>query len=364
MKIGITKFIPENIAPTNATNLTIFKGDTKIGNVDISKMQPSNLGDKQYSFGLLGDIHIGSNGHDGYLRDALNLFKNEGCNFCTHAGDITNLGFYDANGVEFTADQFNGYREVVEDYEDTLPVYGICGNHESYNERSIMENLDKLVYYTGTPLYYTVSSEADNKPTENEGNIHNPYVEKTDVFIFLGQPSGTPTAIGGAYKYVWEDELEWLERILEANKNRRCFVYEHLTLTDDAGNPNNIHNAYWYDLESELFRILRKYKNTIVFHGHSHLDLSEQLNFPHANYTDKNGFKSVHAGAPCGGRITIDGVLQTTKNNPNAPGVNGCGAPEKRCGYVVDVYENHIVLKGYYFATSELVPIAQYCIKT
>ena len=354
MKIGITKFIPENIAPPDAKSLAIYKGDTKLCDVDISRMKPSNLGNKLYSFGLIGDMHIGSSGHDIYLDDALTLFENQGCQFCTHAGDMTNIGLYSSNGELYT-NQFAGYKTII-DKHPNLPVYGICGNHESYN-KSIMENLEELVEYTGTPLYYTMTSGTAVNPTANGGNIHNADVGD-DVFIFIGQPSGTPQAFDGAYKSVWVAELDWLEATLEANKDRRCFVYEHLTLTDDAGNPMNIHNAFWGDLESRLFDILSHYKNVLVIHGHSHLDLSEQLNFSYANYTEKNGFKSIHAGAPCGGRITVDGVLQ--KNE----GVNGCGQPTKRCGYIVNVYANHIVLKGYYFATGEYVPIAQYCIDT
>jgi predicted phosphodiesterase len=353
MKIGITQFIPENIAPSNARELVIFNGSKKVGTVDISKMQPSNLGNMLYSFGLIGDMHIGSSGHDGYLNDALTLFENQGCQFCTHVGDMTNLGLWN-NGALYT-EQINGYKTVIDNHPN-LPVYGTCGNHESYN-RAIMENLAELVAYTGTPLYYTMTSGESVNPTANGGNIHNAIVGD-DVFVFLGQPSGTPQAFNGEYRNVWVTELDWLEATLEANKDRRCLVYEHLTLTDDAGNPNNIHNAYWGDLESRLFSILSRYKNVIVFHGHSHLDLSEQLNFSYANYTEKNGFKSIHAGAPCGGRITIDGVLQ--KNE----GVNGCGSPTKRGGYIVEVYENHIVLRGYYFATGDFVPIAQYCINT
>lgn len=356
MKIGITKFISENIAPPNAKNLVIYNGDTKICDVDISKIKPTNLGTKLYSFGLIGDMHIGSSGHDTYLNDALILFENQGCQFCTHAGDITNIGFYATSEPNtFYANQFTLYKSVIDSHPN-LPMYGICGNHESYT-KSIMENLTELLEYTGTPLYYTMTSGVSVNTTSNGGNIHNTNVGD-DVFIFIGQPTGAPVAFNGVYKSVWIEELDWLETILEANKNKRCFVYEHLTLTDDAGNPNNIHNAFWGDLESRLFSILSHYKNAMVIHGHSHLDLSEQLNFPYANYCTKNGFKSIHTGAPCGGRITVDGVLQ--KN----AGVNGCGEPTKRGGYVVDVYENHIVLKGYYFATGKPVPIAQYCIDT
>ena len=47
MKIGITNLIPENIAPSNAKNIVIYDGDTKICTIDISKIK-LNLGTKRY----------------------------------------------------------------------------------------------------------------------------------------------------------------------------------------------------------------------------------------------------------------------------------------------------------------------------
>ena len=328
MKIGITKLIPENIAPPNAKGLAIFNGDTKICDVDISKMKPSNLGEKLYSFGLVSDLHVSGTDENGtYLSDAMTFFENQGCSFCCHAGDMTNIGFWSASSDEIYLTQMAEYKRVIDAHQN-LPMYGICGNHESYN-KPIVENLAELKEYTYRDLYYT-------------------YEHGNDVFIFIGQPGGTVYV----QKQEWINGLKWLQATLEANRDKRCFVFEHLTLSDDSGNPNDIHNAYWFDLEATLVGIMSHYKNAMLFHGHSHLDFNEQFNWSYSNYSAKKGFKSVNVPSSSGSRITVDGVLQLVND------------PAKRGGYVVDVYEHHVVLRGYYFQSLEAVPIAQYRIDT
>lgn len=328
MKTGITKLIPENIAPPNTESLAIFDGETKICDVNIARMQPSNLGEKLYSFGMVSDMHLDGVGENGtYLRNAMAFFQNRGCAFCCHAGDMTNIGFWSETSDEIYLTQMAEYKSVI-DAHRLLPMYGICGNHESYN-KPIMENLAELKEYTYRDLYYTMT-------------------HGDDVFIFIGQPGGT--------SYVerdeWIAELQWLQQTLEENRNKRCFVYEHLTLTDDSGNPNNIHNAYWMDLESTLVGIMSHYKNAILFHGHSHLDFNEQFNWTYSNYSTRKGFKSVSIPSSAGSRVTVDKVLVRDNN------------PELRSGYITDVYADCIILKGYYFSTLEESPIAQYCIDT
>jgi predicted phosphodiesterase len=333
MKIGKTQFIPENIAPPNAKNLTIFNGSKKVGTVDISQMQPSNLGNKLYSFGLVSDLHLDGVGLNGtYLSEAMTFFENQGCSFCCHAGDMTNIGFwYNNTDTEIYLVQMAEYKSVI-DAHPNLPMYGICGNHESYN-KSIMDNLPELKSYTYRDLYYT-------------------YTHGNDVFIFIGQPSGTPHAFGK--KQEWINELKWLQETLERNRNKRCFVFEHLTLSDDSGNPNNIHNAFWGDLESTLVGIMKHYKNAMMFHGHSHLDFNEQFNWSYSNYSTRKGFKSISIPSSSGSRVTVNGQFPEPKVND----------PNLRSGYIADVYSNCILLKGYYFRNFESVPIAQYCIDT
>ena len=329
MSYTYPNFIPENTAPQGAKHIGVYDSNNKrVLGITLGNLKLPNVGEKLYSFGLLSDLHLDGIGKNGtYLSEEMTFFEKQGCAFCCHAGDMTNIGFwYNKTDTEMYLLQMAEYKSVIESHPN-LPMYGICGNHESYN-KSIMENLTELKEYTGRDLYYT-------------------YIHGNDVFIFIGQPGGTVYV----RKEEWIKELQWLYETLEANRDKRCFVFEHLTLSDDSGNPENIHNAYWYELEATLVNIMKHYKNAILFHGHAHLDFKEQEKYSYANYSTKKGFKSIGLPSSSGCRVSVDGKLQ--KNDANLRG-----------GYIVDVYENYVVLKGYYFETLEVVPIAQYCIDT
>lgn len=180
MKIGTTPFIAENIAPTNATSLGIYDGDTKICDIDISKMQPE-LGTPLYSFGLVSDMHItGNNSTNGTKFDnALTHFESEGCSFCCHTGDITNIGFWmpivEGKSSYYYPDQFEEFRSICQKH--SIPVYGCCGNHESYNGYDVsgtytdtygddptlvIDTLAKLEEYTGFGLTYTIEYQNEH----------------------------------------------------------------------------------------------------------------------------------------------------------------------------------------------------------
>lgn len=325
-------FIPQNTAPKGAKQIVVFdENGKKICNIPLGRLTPPT-DNKLYSFGLVSDMHldgvgIGSDTGE-RLSETLTFFENQDCSFCCHAGDMTNIGFwYNSTDTEMYLPQMSEYKSVI-DAHPNLPMYGICGNHESYN-KSIMENLTELKEYTYRDLYYT-------------------YEHGNDVFIFIGQPWGT----GAACKDVWNEEFQWLYETLEANRNKRCFVFEHLTLSDDSGNPDDIHNAYLYGYESTLIGVMKHYKNAMLFHGHSHLYFTEQENWDYANYSTKKGFKSISIPSSAGSRITAGGELVKT-NNVNL-----------RSGYIADVYEDCVVLRGYNFHTKECVPIGTYKIDT
>ena len=407
MKKGITKLIPENIAADNVSGLAVFNGETKICDVDIAGMRP-DLGEPLYSFGLLSDVHMtgdsevgtkekDGNGHitDGfYFRKALGFFKDAGCAFVCISGDLTDIGFWKykedtaaskAVYYAYYPNQFEEYKAICDLFADSLPVYGCCGNHESYTKDidgiyddkweltwtekpepwAQIDTVEKMRYYTGTPLYYTISPESTSETSivdgvnviYNGGNIQLPLDntvldQANDVFIMFGQP--TPTATDS-----WSDQIDWLEATLEENKNKRCFVFEHLTLNNDSGNPENVHNAYWGYFENRLVGILSKYKNAILFHGHSHMQLQEQTKVTYSNYSSERGFKSVHIPSTSYKIYMVDKNGDGVWNSGDKDGLDD-GAQ----GYICDVYENCITLRGYDFQVNDFVPMAQYCIDT
>lgn len=324
-------FIPQQIAPKNAKEIGVYKNGVKVGTIPLGRLTPVTK-TKLYSFGLVSDMHLYKIAVEWNpstkLDNALTYFENQGCVFCAHNGDYTQTGLYnEGNTTDLDPAQYAEYKRVCDQHD--IPVYGIPGNHESYVV-AIINNLAELEYYTGTGLYYTIE----------QGN---------DLFIFVGQPSGS---------VVMSDEaFEWLGETLEANKHRRCFLFIHPYIEEDSGDPLDVRENsifdYWGTTKTTAFmNLLRQYENVVLFHGHSHMKFQYQEFDKSANYTEKNGFKSVH--------IPSLGVPRDI-DFENMVSVDDRSASQ---GYIVDVYEDCIVLNGMDFINNEPIPTGTFKINT
>ena len=98
--------------------------------------------------------------------------------------------------------------------------------------------------------------------------------------------------------------------------------------------------------------LLRHYKNVILFHGHSHLRYYLQEIDEKANYSEANGYKSVHVSS-----LAVPRDINSAGN-----GYDTLYAESE--GYIIDVYNNGIYLQGMNFLQQELIPIACYWIDT
>lgn len=325
-------FIPQNTAPVGAKRIGVYDGNgKKICGIPLGGLTPPN-GEPLYSFGLLSDLHVwkveSTWQGNRKLDNALKFIQDSGCVFCAHCGDITQTGLYDEGNKNTLAPaQFEVYKSICDKY--TIPVYGICGNHENYVV-PITNNPTELKYYTGTDLYYTVEQE-------------------NDLFIFIGQPSYD--------EVMGDDALDWLCSTLADNQNKRCFVFIHSYIEEDSGDAvdyreNSVFDDWGVTKTNAFMDVMRQYPNAILFHGHSHIKFECQEYDKTANYTERNGFKSVHVpsvGKPRDINLTTG---ETPEDN------NGSQ------GYIVDVYDDCIVLNGWDFIGNTHVPFGTYKIDT
>jgi hypothetical protein len=191
---------------------------------------------------------------------------------------------------------------------------------------TVVNNLEKLEYYTGKGLFFEV--------TQND-----------DVFIFLGQPSGNiPMS---------DEALQWLYGRLEANRNKRCFIFVHPNIS--TGNPlgayvSNPLFTLWGTKTTAFTNLLKHYKNTILFHGHTHTKFECQEQDKKSTYSNEDGFRSVHVPSSGTPRDVIDGALVTKYDESQ--------------GYLVDVYDDCIVLNGMDLINNKPVPLGTYKIDT
>jgi predicted phosphodiesterase len=315
-------FIPQNVAISGAVNIGVYKKSGKrVGEFGLQNLRIPIVGEKLYSFGAISDVHIQRPAAKDDFQRALSYFNsNNDILFVCVCGDLTEGGY---------AEQLAEYKVCVDSYAEK-PVYAISGNHETYGGLDIANVIET---YTGQPLYYSFT----------QGN---------DVFIMLG--------IKSEDTLFTDDEIQWLYDTLEANRNKRCFVFQHIFAGKEkeavCGNPYGLYHNYCWSNETQtaIFEsLMEHYTNAIFFHGHSHFRFNSQSkNCTYANIDKSNGYWSVHIPSIAVPREDADGDGTTEYYTAGSE------------GYVVDVYENHIVLRGRDFVNEKFLPIAQYCIDT
>lgn len=312
-----TDFIPENVAHKTARRIGIYNADgNRVGFIPLGSLGFPKSGEKFYSFGALADVHIVYDTATEDFQKALTyLNEDEDVAFTCICGDLTDDG---------TAEQLAQYKAVVDAYSQDTPVYAISGNHESHD--GVVTD-EKIQPYTGRPLFYS-------------------FTYGDDVFIMVGCYNEANEEI------FTTEELQWLYETLEANRDKRCFVFQHIFPWGDSGNANG---AYKWDLftgtPGTVFQsLMQHYKNVVLFHGHSHLKFYLQEDDEKANYSEALGYRSVHIPSLAVPRDILGGTLTMIFADSE--------------GYVVDVYESGIHLRGRDFVKDKFLPIASYWLDT
>ena len=314
-------FIPQNIATKGARKIGVYKGDTRKGGFGLSNLSMPYIGKMLYGFGAISDVHIQrTTAKDDFQRALTHFNGNDDIHFVCVCGDLTESGY---------AEQLAEYKQCVDTYA-TKPIYAISGNHETYGGLDIPSVIET---YTGKPFYYSFE----------QGN---------DVFVMLG--------IKSEDTLFTDSEIQWLYNTLETNRNKRCFVFQHIFNGKEkeavCGNAYGLyHNYCWSNAkQTTIFEsLMEHYKNVVWFHGHSHLRFNLQSkNCTYANIDNSSGYWSVHIPSISVPREDADGDGTTEYYTEGSE------------GYEVEVYENHIILRGRDFVGESYIPIAQYCLDT
>lgn len=334
MKTGNTTLIPQNIAPPNAQKMAVFdSNDNLVCEMTLGHLAMPNVGTKKYSVGLLADTHTREEKYDtdyGYSADSV-ADLTEAIRYFSTVAEITCV----CGDLAQYREALWKHKEIVDANRGAMEVLEIAGNHEhqSYptGTESIMTD-DEIRQYTGHPLHYAV---------ERHG----------DVFIMCGAVR---------YRSVFDQaSIQWLYETLEANRNKRCFLFLHPPLEGPQYCGDSTDVLTWdmiTNYKDTFVAMLRHYKNVIYFHGHTHgmlqmQEYTQKLDPPlPANYDKENGIHSVHIPS-----LAVPRDI-TTGARVDVPGESQ--------GYLMDVYENHVVLRGMDFARGEFIPIANYCLDT
>ena len=319
--VSYNGLIAENCAPVEATTIAVYnESNEKVGNIALGSLA-IDLGEKLYSFGAVADTHVSSGvtEHNYDYARALTYFSTvENVSFVINGGDLTDTG---------TVADFEKLKNLGDTYS-SVPVYLAGGNHDTLAD---VYTPTEFETYAGNPLYFSFT----------HGN---------DVFILLGMALDREQT----GRLFTDEQYQWLYETLEANRDKRCFVFEHVFFDFSSGDPNNLlsYGNLLSDAEESLLTgLLSHYSNVIVMHGHSHFEFAMQQRNDEANYDNKLGIHSVHMPSLAAPRnVNADGTIKYIDSGSE--------------GYVIDVYANGIVLRGRDFIKQKFLPIAQYRLDT
>ena len=357
MSYKYTHFIPENIAPSGVKRIGVYQDGKRICTVPLGRLaRPAR--EKLYSFGLVSDVHL-QGGVTSWKAEekfpaALKYFNAKGCAFVAHCGDVVNYGFFHKNddtGEIWLDPDFATYDAIRKTVG--IPIYGCCGNHESYGKDITDRTPITIGDETKTMLEFLYDFTTETNGETGIAKLSYTVEHGNDLFVFVGQPRAL-CPVGGENG---EENLNWLSNVLSNHKNKRCFVFVHSYIEEDSGDPkdkreNSIFEGWAY--KTAFMDLLGNYPNVILFHGHSHMKFECQELDKKANYTDDNGFKSVHV--PSLSRPRNLDMDSTVKPTPYAD--------SESQGYIVDVYDDCIVLNGLDFASEKPVPLGVYKLDT
>lgn len=322
-------FIKLNLIPIEASRIVAIKDNVIKASFNI----PSNkriTDSKKLSFGLISDMHVDGSGgssseaNDDFVR-ALKYFDSKHVDMNILTGDALN------NGLLVDLEAFKNLKES----STNVPLYVCRGNHDTYNDC----NIDNFTNYI------------------EENGLHFEKEIKGDKYLFIGLNAENFTI---PFK---SESMEWLKSKLEEYKNQRVFLMQHVFV----GETGNIAGLYphsdGFDMTEgtrsrEFVDLLSKYRNVIMFTGHSHLDFDLQRLGENANV-------ALRTKTLCH-RVHTPSTSKPRKNDNNTEDIpdNTYTYREGSQGYLVDVYDDYIVLHGIDFEKGLLLPYAQYILDT
>ena len=305
-----------NVAPLNATRIIAKDAsDNIVSEIAIPQSMQVSLGTPLYTVGVLSDIHI-----DAYEEDygdsqndfinALQFYNDNNVDFIIINGDLVNEG-YEVD--------YQKYVELVNTYANDIPIKTIRGNHECYYDGGYDDSNTRYADYIGVSDYYE-------------------YVKDNDVYLFL-------SAMKEDGNNLTSEQTTWLSEKLAEYTDKRVFLFTHY-MYGDVGTAGELFDKTQMS-NSVFLDLIKQYKNIVYFSGHSHTNFDAQTLSKYAN---------IKKASDICNRVHISSLARPRVYD----GTDFVNTPSGSEGYVMEVYENGILLKGYDFANGNYVAIAQY----
>lgn len=290
-------------------------GDRIVGTMQASGAE-SPLGNKLYNFAAFADIHLTETNYQGGVSDftrAMPYVEAKGAEFGCIAGDLAR---------ETTDPELVIYKNLVA--TANIPYYACRGNHDApYTEAHWMDCV-------GNPSNFT-------------------FVKNGDVFIFVSPDQHPDYSLDSVTPYA--GSMAWLKEQLDIYTGARIFLFIHFPLSGYSGLTTGQYYGFGSGSteDDEIVTAINKAENVIVFHGHTHYHFELEEEFNHINVYQFNYSDTASVHVPSCSH-TRDKNMTADTNRSQA--------------YIVEVYENGVILRGIDLTTGEFMPEYEYLLHT
>lgn len=274
------------------------------------------LGNKLYRFGVLSDIHLRidnfKNGIDDFNR-AIEKLQEKDVEFVCISGDL---------GHSNTTDELELYKDAIDAYAK-VPYYICTGNHDTAHSDEDWE------FYTGCK--------------KNFEFFHN-----GDVFLFMSLETSSSSSSGTT---PYGNNLVWLKERISLYTGARMFVFLHFPLSGYSGLVDGQYYGFSSDSieDDTLLTSFINAKNVICFSGHTHYKFDVEQ-----DYDSINIFRFENR------EVTLMHVPSCAYPRKSS----GVEDPDLSEGFIVDVYENGVVIDGIDLTTGNYMENYKYILTT
>lgn len=276
------------------------------------------------SFQVITDTHVRTDPNHMYNTNLVRALQDlqvqgQGSAGIMHIGDVTDHGL---------PEEYAEWERIWAEHGDSLPpLYLTMGNHDvgliRWEDQDISlehwkERLARFMEKTGT-----------------ESTYHDHWINGYH-FIFLGTEEGLEI-----FCSLSQEQLSWLDAKLgeEAALDRPVFLFLHQPLKDTVAGSYEQQKWYGVVQDAELKAVLARHPQTILFTGHTHWELEA----PNNHFDGQGALPTMFNAASV--------AYLWTDQDEHKDGSQG---------YYVEVYRDHVLVRGRDFTRGEWIESAQF----
>jgi hypothetical protein len=332
------EFSDLQIIPEGADRLLVYTaahGSDQLSTQSVVAMLPENsdykpAGTPIMSFAVVSDTHLRSDDN----HEANRKFKDMLNDVKTLVPDAAGI-FINGDNIQSnktTSDlnvprkEFAKIKQYGAEICPDIPIFIGVGNHDLWPHSYASEL---------RTIFASVATLPDGSHPES---IHYDFYLDGYHFIFVGDDDNTdPT-----YARLNDSTLQWLDATIAEGYDKdspNTFIFLHQAVTNTVAGTLTNYGEEWDGIINavQTRNVLSKYPQAILFSGHSHYTM--------------DSIQNAYSGK---------GIWPYNFNTSSLGQIKQ--APEKAEGYIVEIYNDTVLVKGMDFAANTWISSAQYAV--